>query len=50
MEVEAEPKVHEQYEEYVKQVECKESDYISAEKNVDMVSWLIYYGVKALCW
>ena len=28
MEVEAEPNVHEQYEEYVKQVE---SDYISAE-------------------
>ena len=38
---EAEPNVHEQYEEYVKRVECKESDYISAEieaeKNVDMV-------------
>ena len=53
MEVEAEPNVHEQYEEYFKQVECQESDDISAEveaeKNVDMVSSLIYCGVKTLC-
>jgi hypothetical protein len=31
MKVGAGSNVHEQYEEYVKQVECKESDYISAE-------------------
>ena len=53
MEVAAEPIVHEQYEEYFKQVECKESDYIyaevEAEKNVHTVSRLIYYGVKTLC-
>jgi hypothetical protein len=40
MEVEAEPIVHEQYEEYVKQVKYKKLDYIyaevEAEKNVDI--------------
>ena len=45
MEVEIEPNVHEQYEEYVKQVEWKQQDYISseveAEKNVDMISRVI---------
>ena len=42
MEVETEPNVYEQYEEYVKQVEVKQSDDISAEvddeKNVDIIS------------
>jgi hypothetical protein len=52
MEVETEPNVYEQFEEYVKQVEVKQSDDISAEvdyeKNVDVISRLIYYGVKTL--
>jgi hypothetical protein len=55
MEVETEPNVYEQYgeyEEYVKQVEVKQLDDISAEvdneKNVDVLSRLIYYGVKTL--
>jgi hypothetical protein len=42
-----------QYEEYVKQVDVKQSDDISAEiddeKNVDVTSRLIYYSVKTLC-
>ena len=53
MEVETEPNVYDQYEEYVKQVEVKQSDDISAEvddeKNVDVIIRLIYYGVKTLC-
>ena len=53
MEVETEPNVYDQYEEYVKQVEVKQSNDISAEvddeKNVDVISRLIYYGVKTLC-
>jgi hypothetical protein len=53
MEVEAEPNVYEQYEEYVKQVEVKQSDDISAEvddeKNADVISRSIYYSVKTLC-
>ena len=53
MEVETEPNVYEQYEEYVKQVEVKQSDDISAEvddeKNVDVISRLIYYSVETLC-
>ena len=52
MEVETEPNVYDQYEEYVKQVEVKQSDDISAEvddeKNIDVISRLIYYGVKTL--
>ena len=52
MEVETEPNVYDQYEEYVK-VEVKQSDDISAEvdeeKNVYVISRLIYYGVKTLC-
>ena len=42
-----------QYEEYVKQVEVKQSDDISVEvddeKNVDVSRRLIYYSVKTLC-
>ena len=53
MEVENVPNVYEQYEKYVKQVEVKQSDAISAEvddeKNVNVISRLIYYGVKTLC-
>ena len=53
MEVETEPNVYEQYEEYVKQVEVKQSNDISAEvddeKNVDVISRLIYYSVETLC-
>ena len=51
MEVETEPNLYEQYEEYVKQVEVKQSEDISAEveKNVNVISRLIYYGVKTLC-
>ena len=45
--------ITEQYEEYVKQVEVKQSDDISGEvedeKNVDVISRLIYYGVKTIC-
>jgi hypothetical protein len=52
MEVDAEPNVYEQYEEYVKQVEVKESDDISAEvddvKNVDVISRLLNYGGQTL--
>ena len=52
MEVETEPNVYDQYEEYVKQVEVKQSDDISAEvddeKNVEVICRLIYYGVKPL--
>ena len=48
MEVETEPNVYEQNEEYVTQVEVKQSDDISAEvedeKNVDVISRFIYYG------
>jgi hypothetical protein len=50
MEVETEPNV---YEEYVKQVEVKQLADIFAEvddeKNVDVISRLIYYSVKNLC-
>ena len=53
MEDEAEPNVYEQYEEFVKQVEVKQSVAISAEvedeKNVDVINRLIYSGVKTLC-
>ena len=53
MEVETEPNVYEQYEEYAKQVEVKQSDDISAEvedeKNVDVISRFIYYVSKPLC-
>ena len=51
MDVETEPKAFEQCEEYVKQVEAKQSDDISAEdeKNVDVISRLIYHAVKPLC-
>ena len=48
MEVETEPNVYDQQEEYAKQ-----SDDISAEvddeKNVDVIIRLIYYGVQTLC-
>jgi hypothetical protein len=51
MEGETEPNVYEQYEECVK-VEVKQSDDISDEvddeKNVDVMSRLIYDGVKIL--
>ena len=51
--VETEPNVYDQYKEYVKQEEVKQSDDISAEvddeKNVDVISRLIYYDVKTLC-
>jgi hypothetical protein len=47
MEVETEPNIYEQYEEYVKQVEVKQSDDISAEvedeKDVDVISRFIYH-------
>jgi hypothetical protein len=53
MEVETEPNVYEQYEEYVKQVEVKQSNDISAEvddeKNVYVISRLIYYSIENLC-
>ena len=54
MGIETEPnEPNEQYEEYVKQVEVKQSDDISGEvedeKNVDVISRLIYYGVKTIC-
>ena len=53
MEVETEPNVYDQYEEYVKQAEVKQSDDISAEvddeNNVDVIIRLIYYGVQTLC-
>ena len=53
IEVETEPIVYEQNEEYVKQVEMKQSEDISAEvedeKNVDVISRVIYYGVKTPC-
>ena len=53
MEDETEPNVYDQYEEYVKQVEVKQSNDISAEvddeKNVDVISRLIYYSVETLC-
>ena len=53
MEVETEPNVYDQYEEYVKQVEVKQSNDISAEvddeKNVDVISRLIYYSVETIC-
>ena len=53
MEVETEPNIYEQYEEYVRQVAVKQSDDISAEvedeKNVNVISRSIYYGVKTLC-
>ena len=51
MEVETEPNLYKQYEEYVKQVEVKQSEEISAEvkKNVNVIRRLIYYGVKTLC-
>jgi hypothetical protein len=49
MEVETEPNVYEQYAQYVKQVEVKQSEDISAEvddeRNVYVISMLIYYGV-----
>ena len=45
--------VHEQYEEYIKEVDWKQSADLFAEvedeKNVDEISRLIYYGVKTLC-
>ena len=53
MEDETEPTAYEQYEEFVKQVEMKQSDAISAEVedeiNVDEINRLIYSGVKTLC-
>ena len=53
MEDETEPNVNDQYEEYVKQVEVKQSDDISNEvddeKNVVVISRLIYYIVETLC-
>ena len=53
MEVETESNVYDQYEEYVKQVEVKQSDDIPVEvddeKNVDVIIRLIYYGVQTLC-
>ena len=52
MEDETEPTVYEQYEEFVKQVEMKQSDAISAEvedENVDVINRLIYSRVKTLC-
>ena len=53
MEDETEPNGYDQYEEYVKQVEVKQSNDISAEvddeKNVDVISSLIYYSVKTRC-
>jgi hypothetical protein len=51
--MEVEPNVYEQYEEYVKQEEVKQSDDISAEvedeNNVDVIRRLIYHCVKTLC-
>jgi hypothetical protein len=51
MGIETEP--YEQYEEYVKEVEVKQSDDISGEvedeKNVVVISRLIYYGVRTIC-
>ena len=45
MDVETEPNVYEQYAEYVKQVDVKQSDDISAEvedeMNVDVISRLV---------
>jgi hypothetical protein len=38
-----------QYEEYVKQVEVKQSAEVDDEKNADVISRLIYYSVKTLC-
>ena len=53
MDVETEPNVYEQYAEYVKQVDVKQSDDISAEvedeMNVDVISRLVCYGVNTLC-
>ena len=53
MEVETEPNVDGQYGEYVKEVEVKQMDDISSEvedeKNVDVISRFIYYGVKTPC-
>ena len=53
IEVRTEPNAYEKFEEYVKQVELKQSDDISGkvevEKNVDVIRRLIYYGVKTLC-
>jgi hypothetical protein len=53
MEDETESNVYEQYEEYVKQVEVKQSDDISGEvddeKNLDVISRLIYYSAETLC-
>ena len=52
MEVETEPNVYDQYEEYVKQVEVKPLDdtsaEVEAEKNTDVISRLLYHGVKTL--
>ena len=53
MELETEPNVYEQYEEYVKEVAVNKSDDKSAEvedeKNMDVIGRLIYSGVKTLC-
>ena len=51
MEVETEPNVDGQYGEYVKQVDMKQMDDISAEdeKNVDIICRVISYGGKTLC-
>jgi hypothetical protein len=53
MEDETKPNVYDQYEEYVKQAEVKQSNGIPAEvddgKNVDVISRLMYYSVETLC-
>ena len=53
MEVETEPNVYGPYKEYVKHVEVEQLNDISAEvedeMNVDVISRLIYYGVKTHC-
>ena len=53
MDVQTEPNTDEKFEEYVKEVEVKQSNDISGdvedEKNVDVISRLIYYDVKPLC-
>ena len=53
MEVETEPNVDGQYGEYVKRVEVKQMDNISAEvedeKNVEVICRLISYGGKTRC-
>ena len=45
------PPHYKEYEDYLEPVEIKQLDYISAEveKNVDLNTKLINYGVKQIC-